>query len=157
MPTHKKTNLSAYYAWMLLAAALSLITGCGTPHIGETYGEGGGESITNIYYQPPLQLSDDSRQNAPSTTVESIPRKKPVEELSTQKRLYSCNTLSPATAAALYKQGHLYLDRDGDGKPCEWKGKDKPQVPSYTRSKCSWVGSYRRKNGTYVRGYRRCR
>lgn len=32
---------------------------------------------------------------------------------------YKCSTLSPANAILLYLQGHTYLDRDHDGKPCE--------------------------------------
>jgi hypothetical protein len=32
---------------------------------------------------------------------------------------YRCSTLTSAQASALYLQGHTYLDRDHDGKPCE--------------------------------------
>ena len=68
-------------------------------------------------------------------------------------RRYACSELSKATAFSLLRQGHTYLDRDGDGNPCEW---DKQPTRSYS-SNCHWVSGYTRKNGTRVRGHRRCR
>ena len=65
---------------------------------------------------------------------------------------YKCSDLSESTAYYLLAQGHDYLDRDGDGHPCEWNN-----TPASTRSNCHWVSGYTRSNGTYVHGYRRCR
>lgn len=79
---------------------------------------------------------------------------------------YTCSSVSAQTAFLLYLQGHTYLDRDRDGKPCEAKdiALELPvyNPPTYTPpvivpsigKKC-WVNGYRRKNGTYVNGYYR--
>lgn len=69
---------------------------------------------------------------------------------------FLCSNLSNAQAIELYKQGHTYLDRDGDGKPCEQERKGVIQ-PIQQKSNCHQVSGYTRKNGTYVRGYTRCR
>lgn len=75
--------------------------------------------------------------------------------------IYTCSSISSATAHSLYLQGHTYLDRDKDGKPCEANDitLEKPiyTPPIYTppsTGRC-WVNGYRRKNGTYVSGYYR--
>lgn len=87
---------------------------------------------------------------------------------------YTCSTISHATAILLYLQGHSYLDRDHDGKPCEATdinlekpvytppAPTLPSIPIYTpptptspsTGRC-WVNGYRRSNGTYVSGYYR--
>jgi len=73
-------------------------------------------------------------------------------------RVYRCDELSKGQAYSFLLSGHFYLDRDGDGNPCEWGKTNHRSTRSYsTGSNCHWVGGYRRKNGTYVRGHRRCR
>jgi hypothetical protein len=68
---------------------------------------------------------------------------------------YTCSDITKSFAYALLSSGHSYLDKDGDGNPCEW-GKT-TYTPSSSSSSCHWVSGYRRKSGTYVKGYRRCR
>jgi hypothetical protein len=73
---------------------------------------------------------------------------------------YRCASLSNSQASALYASGHIYLDRDHDGKPCEANDLlnelASPYVaPSPTTSGRCWVNGYKRKNGTYVNGYYR--
>ncbi|WP_371738919.1 excalibur calcium-binding domain-containing protein [Alcanivorax quisquiliarum] len=71
-------------------------------------------------------------------------------------RRYRCSELSEAEAYELLRQGHSYLDADGDGRPCEWGRNTSATRPSGGIN-CYYVGGYTRKNGTYVRGHRRCR
>ncbi len=72
---------------------------------------------------------------------------------------YTCSELSESEAYLLLLGGHTYLDKDGDGDPCEWGKKSYTSKKSYTPSSRSghWVKGYRRKNGTYVRGHYRRR
>lgn len=75
-------------------------------------------------------------------------------------RLYTCAEISKSLAYSMLLQGHFYLDRDGDGHPCEWEKTTyrRSYTPSYTPSNnCHWVSGYRRKDGTYVSGHHRCR
>lgn len=72
---------------------------------------------------------------------------------------YTCAELSQKLAYEYLYQGHSYLDRDGDGHPCEW-GKNSRSKKTYSKtvfrsSNCHWVKSHTR-NGKKVRGYRRC-
>ena len=71
---------------------------------------------------------------------------------------YTCSEISESQAYSLLRQGHTYLDKDGDGQPCEW-GQQKTYNPSrsYNTGNCHWVNGYHRRNGTYVKGYMRCR
>lgn len=72
---------------------------------------------------------------------------------------FKCSELSRTLALKLLNSGHSYLDSDNDGVPCEYEYStfsDSPQVTS-SGSNCHYVSGYRRKNGTYVRGYMRCR
>lgn len=68
---------------------------------------------------------------------------------------YTCGQLTEEMANSLYRAGHKYLDGDSDGKPCE----SRSSLRSNTRkgSNCHYVKGYKRKNGTYVSGYTRCR
>jgi hypothetical protein len=74
---------------------------------------------------------------------------------------YTCSTISHPTAILLYLQGHSYLDRDHDGKPCETTDINlenpvyTPPTPSSPSTGMCWVKGYRRSNGTYVNGYYR--
>ena len=74
---------------------------------------------------------------------------------------YTCDDLSKSDAYILLAKGHDYLDRDGDGHPCEWDKKSYKKTKYKSRnsssSNCHWVKAHRRKNGTYVSGYRRCK
>jgi len=75
---------------------------------------------------------------------------------------YTCSTISQETARSLYSQGHRYLDRDNDGKPCEANDITlekpiyipPPVVTPPSTGRC-WVSGYTRKNGTRVQGYYR--
>ena len=76
------------------------------------------------------------------------------------KREHVCPNLTLGQAYKYLMEGHYYLDRDGDGHPCEWG----PVVsrwsptPAYSSgSNCHWVKGYTRKDGTRVSGHRRCR
>lgn len=73
---------------------------------------------------------------------------------------YACSELSESEAYSLLRSGHYYLDADGDGYPCEWGSKERIFVqppPTTKSSNCHHVSGYRKKNGTYVQGYTRCR
>lgn len=67
---------------------------------------------------------------------------------------YRCADITKAFAYSLLANGHSYLDKDGDGSPCEYS---KSYSSTNAKSNCHWVNGYTRKNGTYVRGHRRCR
>lgn len=96
---------------------------------------------------------------APDIAYENRPIITPVPD----SGVYRCSTISHVLAVQLYQQGHTYLDRDHDGKPCE-STDIAAETPIYvppvvvppTSGMC-WVNGYRRANGTYVSGYwRRC-
>jgi hypothetical protein len=80
--------------------------------------------------------------------------------------IFKCSAMSHETAVMLFLQGHTYLDRDHDGKPCEASDiaaevQTAPTAPPVTPTTPSsgqcYVNGYYRKNGTYVHGYwRRC-
>jgi hypothetical protein len=77
--------------------------------------------------------------------------------------VYRCSTISKTLALSLYAQGHTYLDRDHDGKPCEANDISNelanPYVaPSTGSTGLCYVNGYYRASGTYVQGYyRACR
>ena len=90
------------------------------------------------------------------------PRSKPTRNYSKsyqRKRIYTCSQLTRTQAYALLRAGHTYLDRDHDGHPCEWRKRKvrKRYYPVTYRRNCHYVNAYYRSNGTYVRGYTRCR
>lgn len=84
---------------------------------------------------------------------------------------YTCAAISHGLAVQLFSQGHSYLDRDSDGKPCEATDKyieiygpvktttptapATPVTPPSTGGKQCYVSGYTKKNGTYVKGYYR--
>jgi hypothetical protein len=79
--------------------------------------------------------------------------------------IYKCSAITHGLAVLLYMQGHTYLDRDHDGKPCEATdiNLETPvyvpptTTPSSPSSGMCWVNGYTRTNGTHVSGYwRRC-
>ncbi|MGS0675122.1 DUF4189 domain-containing protein [Shewanella sp. 125m-1] len=67
---------------------------------------------------------------------------------------YRCSDLTRSFAFKLLSHGHSYLDKDGDGIPCEF-GLNSYNIKS--RNNCHWVNGYTRKNGSYVKGHMRCR
>ena len=73
--------------------------------------------------------------------------------------VYRCATLTKDQALALYAQGHAYLDRDHDGKPCEANDILNELAayvaPISSSSGQCYVNGYYRKSGTYVHGYYR--
>ena len=90
----------------------------------------------------------------------------PASQNITDTGIYKCSNISHALALQLFLQGHTYLDRDHDGKPCEATDISAettlsptipPIVPTTPSTGQCWVNGYYRKNGTYVNGYwRRC-
>lgn len=77
----------------------------------------------------------------------------------------NCSSFStPQEARAALEAGNTRLDADGDGQPCE-NGVGRManrRAPAASRGRssgtnCHWVSGYTRKNGTRVRGHRRCR
>jgi len=80
--------------------------------------------------------------------------------------LFKCSDITHIAAVQLFLQGHTYLDRDHDGKPCEATDISveaistpiiTPVTPTAPSIGQCWVNGYYRKNGTYVKGYwRRC-
>ncbi|MEM6326366.1 MAG: hypothetical protein AAF791_04540 [Bacteroidota bacterium] len=65
-------------------------------------------------------------------------------------------------AQAAFVAGQSQLDGDGDGRACEHLRtapvRTRTASPSASRSsKCHWVRGYTRRDGTRVRGHRRCR
>ncbi|MCB1397105.1 MAG: excalibur calcium-binding domain-containing protein [Rhodobacter sp.] len=96
---------------------------------------------------------------------------------------WNCSDFSSAAAAQSFFVSNggpaidrYDLDRDGDGYACEWgrtvqthvqrrraaaiaaRNSRTRSVPSLsTGGRCHWVNGYTRRNGTYVRGHRRCR
>lgn len=97
---------------------------------------------------------------------------------------YDCAKLKKSEAEKYYKEGHLYLDSNNNKIPCDELApkptelKTKPQpapvvvappavtppmphvsanLKSKKKGKCRTVKGYRKKNGTYVKGYTRCK
>ena len=116
----------------------------------------------------PQKVESINQQTTASSTISASPKasvqsissssKKPsvAAKSYTKKRVYTCANLSRSEAYAYLKAGHSYLDRDGDGHPCEW-GKKKSLYKPTPKSNCHYVRGYYRKSGTYVSGHMRCR
>ena len=96
------------------------------------------------------------------TILVSAPAVQPVADTG----IFKCSTITHDTAVMLFLQGHTYLDRDHDGRPCEatditieaqTQPVPPPVVPTLPPSGQCYVNGYYRKNGTYVHGYwRKC-
>lgn len=72
---------------------------------------------------------------------------------------YSCFKISLQQARSLYAQGHTYLDRDGDGRPCEWPDKAKEledESAPKAGSKCTTTKAYTKADGTKVPARTQC-
>jgi hypothetical protein len=96
--------------------------------------------------------------DAADLAYEKAPTVPPVADTGT----FKCSAISHELAVLLYMQGHTYLDRDHDGKPCETtdinveKTIYVPPTTTPSTGMC-WVNGYTRSNGTHVNGYwRRC-
>lgn len=124
------------------------------------------------YQLDPLQASqlyakghrylDRNNDGKPCTTEDIAYEKSPLVATIADNGIYKCSTISHNFAVLLYLQGHTYLDRDHDGKPCEATDitvetrVTTPPAPTNPGGMC-WVNGYYRSNGTYVHGYwRRC-
>jgi hypothetical protein len=107
---------------------------------------------------------DRDKDGIPCTLSDYTMEKMPPVATVADTGTYNCSSMSHATAVFMYSQGHTYLDRDHDGKPCEatdiqyettYMAPYSPSAPS-TGGTC-YVSGYTRKNGTHVSGYtRRC-
>ena len=119
------------------------------------------EKATALYASGHTYL-DRNKDGIVCNGLDHAYEKSPPVPAITDSGIYKCSTLSRQTAILLYLQGHTYLDRDRDGKPCESTDID-AENPIYTPTpapspgRMCWVNGYRKKNGTYVSGYyRRC-
>jgi Excalibur calcium-binding domain len=100
------------------------------------------------------------RNSRSSTYNENSDRDASSDLNNSSQRQFKCSEISDAQAINLFNQGHTYLDRDNDGKPCEWNDKhleSQTNQSGKTGGNCHYVAGYTRKNGTRVKGYTRCR
>lgn len=113
-------------------------------------------------YEVSLSVSDGKISSAAPDTI-NIVAMSPDAIVIQDTGIYRCATLTKQLALVLYSQGHTYLDRDHDGRPCEANDIANeiaaPYVPpSNPSGGLCYVHGYYRKNGTYVKGYyRSCR
>ena len=144
-----------------LAVLSFLLGGCTTQssYIQPNHSGRPSSSMGNNNNHPKSPIENDNNTNSYSGY-------KPTQENSPQGQQYLCSNISDNLAQVLFNQGHTYLDRDRDGKPCEWKDKYlesqitqqiNRQSTSRGGGSCHQVRGYYRKNGTYVRGHTRCR
>jgi Domain of unknown function (DUF4214)/PKD domain len=112
----------------------------------------------SLYSQGHTYLDRD-RDGTPCTASDINLEKNPIATPISDNGQYKCATLSQSQAMLLYLQGHKYLDRDRDGRPCEANDitvERTTVVPPTTTPPSSgrcWVNGYRRSNGTWVNGY----
>lgn len=107
-----------------------------------------------------LKNAHPELQGDPAKAEETFNYPSKTETSESQNKKYQCSDITSSQAASLYKQGHTYLDKDGDGKPCELEDyypTKQVEQPIQQKSNCYQVKGYTRKNGTYVNGYTRCR
>ncbi|MDB5959302.1 MAG: hypothetical protein JWP59_596 [Massilia sp.] len=110
-------------------------------------------------YDVKLSVNDGKSTTAVSDSV-SIVIFSPSITVVADTGIYRCSTISKTLALQLYAQGHTYLDRDHDGKPCEANDIVNELVGTTTTTTTSsggqcYVNGYYRSNGTYVHGYYR--
>jgi hypothetical protein len=105
---------------------------------------------------------DRDKDGKPCTAADVAFERSPPVPSVPDTGIYKCASISHEYAVLLYLQGHTYLDRDHDGKPCEAndltveKNTYVPPSPVPSSGMC-WVNGYTRSNGTRVSGYwRRC-
>ena len=133
-----------------LVMLVFLLTGCATQNYLQN-NRPESQKLKNVYPESQgNQPKAEETFNYPSKTDTS----------DSQNKKYQCSDITSSQAVILYRQGHTYLDKDGDGKPCELKGNyptKQVEQPVQQKSNCHQVKGYTRKNGTYVSGYTRCR
>ena len=125
----------------------------------------GAAKAEELYSKGHIYL-DRNLNGIPCDALDLVFEKTPPVPAQADTGRYTCSSVSAQTAFLLYLQGHTYLDRDRDGKPCEANDLAletpvytppptyiPPSTPS-TGKRC-WVNGYTRKNGTYVSGYYR--
>lgn len=116
-------------------------------------------SVSGVYVAK-LTVNDGKLFSVADTAIISVSA--PIVVPVPDSGAYTCSTITHARALELFLQGHNYLDRDHDGKPCEAtditieKGSVTPPPTTPSTGMC-YVSGYTRKNGTHVSGYwRRC-
>lgn len=106
-------------------------------------------------------IVNDGKLNSQTDVINVVVRPRGVIDV-VDTGAYKCSNISKAQALSLFAQGHTYLDRDHDGKPCEANdilneytiAPITPSTPNTAGNRC-YVSGYFRKNGTYVKGYTR--
>ena len=96
---------------------------------------------------------------APPTPAQPVTPSKPEAAAASPSVKYSCFKISIQQARSLYAQGHTYLDRDGDGRPCEWPDKAKElddTTPAKPTGKCTTTKAYTKPDGTKVPARTQC-
>ena len=121
------------------------------------------DSTSRTLYSQGHTYLDRDRDGTPCTSADINLEKNPPTTTISDSGVYKCATLTQAQAMLLYLQGHNYLDRDRDGRPCESndinveRATYTPPSTSPPSGRQCWVNGYRRSNGTWVNGYwRRC-
>ncbi|GAB3252749.1 hypothetical protein GCM10027296_19360 [Chitinimonas naiadis] len=95
----------------------------------------------------------------PATPAPPPATSKPEATATSPSAKYSCFKISIQQARSLYVQGHTYLDRDGDGRPCEWPDKAKElddATPAKPGGKCTTIKAYTKPDGTKVPAKTQC-
>ncbi|MES2899497.1 MAG: DUF4214 domain-containing protein [Pseudomonadota bacterium] len=120
-------------------------------------------SLAKTYYSRGHTYLDRDKDGIPCTALDIAYETRPPVASIADYGVYKCASLTSAMAFQLYLQGHTYLDRDNDGKPCEASDITRETAtvvvtpPPVVGPRMCWVNGYRRSNGTYVSGYyRRC-
>lgn len=144
---------------VILVLILMLFSGCGIKQSTKIHNDKDLKNQSNLNTTLSLNkkstVKHSTNLDTPHNEKMTLPQKSSSHNnTSSVKRVYNCSELSKATAYSLLQQGHTYLDRDGDGHPCEW---DKKSITSYSTPsyKSNYVRGYYRKDGTYVRGHYR--
>lgn len=104
---------------------------------------------------------NDGKSNSKTDVINVVVRPRGVVDIVDTGK-YKCSNISKEQALSLFAQGHTYLDKDHDGRPCETNdilneyaiAPIAPSTPNTAGNKC-YVSGYFRKNGTYVKGYTR--
>jgi hypothetical protein len=119
------------------------------------------DMATSLYSVGHTYLDRD-KDGKPCTSLDVAYERAPPVATIPDSGTYKCSTISHEYAVLLYLQGHTYLDRDHDGKPCEATDITIEKTtytppPSTPSTGMCWVNGYTRSNGTHVNGYwRRC-
>ncbi|NHZ36720.1 PKD domain-containing protein [Massilia rubra] len=145
------------YAWSITAKPANSSSQMTTPTLAQPQFLADATGI----YEVTLSVSDGKAASATKDTITIIAKLANTITVA-DNGTYRCGSITKQRALALYAEGHTYLDRDNDGKPCEANDIaneiTSPYVaPIPSSSGQCYVSGYYRKNGTYVKGYyRRC-